>query len=101
MTGGGGFLGIDVRVSGTIGPRIGAGLLFGLLPALHYGRPDLHQALKEGGRTAGTGRSRYRARNGLVVVQVALALVLLISSGLMVRSVQSLRQVDPGFQADG
>ncbi|MHB1328204.1 MAG: ABC transporter permease [Gemmatimonadales bacterium] len=92
-------IGLDLRVLGfTAVISLMAGLLFGLLPALKYGRPDLHRALKEGSRGGGADRSRFRARNGLVVVQVALALVLLIGSGLMVRSVQSLQAIDPGFR---
>ncbi len=92
-------IGVDLRVLGfTAAISLVAGLLFGLLPALKYGRPDLHRALKEGSRGGGADRARFRARNGLVVVQVALALVLLIGSGLMVRSVQSLQAVDPGFR---
>ena len=77
---------------------VAAGLLFGLVPAARYGRPDPIVGLKEGGRGSSGGRDRHRIRNGLVVVQVALALVLLIGSGLMVRSVQALRRVDPGVR---
>ncbi|MBX3145197.1 MAG: ABC transporter permease [Gemmatimonadales bacterium] len=92
-------IGLDLRVLGfTAAISLVAGLLFGLWPALKYGRPDLHRALKEGSRGGGSDRARFRARNGLVVVQVALALVLLIGSGLMVRSVRSLQAVDPGFR---
>jgi MFS family permease len=54
-------------------------------------------ALKEGGRGSSSGRERHRARNALVIAQMALALVLLIGSGLMIRSFQALRNVDPGF----
>ncbi|HSR43002.1 MAG TPA: ABC transporter permease, partial [Longimicrobiales bacterium] len=74
-----------------------AGLLFGLFPLIRYGRPELVPSLKEGGRGGGRGRERHRARNALVVVQVATALVLLVGSGLMIRSFQALRSVDPGF----
>lgn len=73
-----------------------AGLLCGLMPALRGGG-DPALALKEGGRSAMAGRGRLRARNLLVVAQIALALVLLAGSGLMVRSFHQLRQVDPGF----
>ncbi len=74
-----------------------AGLLFGIIPVLKYGRPDLNAGLKEGGRTLSTGRERHRVRNGLVVSQVALALLLLISSGLMLRTFQAMKKVQPGF----
>ena len=75
----------------------GAGVLFGLIPVFKYAGPKLGTALREGGRTLSEGRERHRARNILVVVQVALALVLLISSGLMLRTFQALKQVQPGF----
>ena len=75
---------------------VAAGLLFGLAPALNVASPSL-AALKDGGRTAGDGRDRHRTRNVLVVTEIALALVLLISSALMIRTFQALRRVDPGF----
>ena len=74
-----------------------AGLLFGLLPVLKFVRPQLTSALKEGGRSSSAGKARHRARNTLVVVEVALAVVLLVASGLMIRTFQAMRQVDPGF----
>jgi predicted permease len=74
-----------------------AGFLFGLIPVFKYARPDLASALKEGGRTLSHGKERHRARNALVVSQIALALVLLVSSGLMIRTFQALRKVQPGF----
>ncbi len=81
----------------TLGVSVFAGLLFGVLPVLHQGAPALVSALKEGGRGAGDGRERHRLRNLLVVSQVALASVLLIGSGLMIRSFQALQEVHPGF----
>jgi predicted permease len=75
-----------------------AGFAFGLFPLFRYGRPDLAPALKEGGRGGMPGRERHRLRNGLVVGQVALALVLLVGSGLMVRTFQALRNVSPGVE---
>jgi putative ABC transport system permease protein len=74
-----------------------AGLLFGLLPVLKFANPQLASALKEGGRASSDGRSRHRARNTLVVVEIALAVVLLIGSGLMMRTFQAMRRLDPGF----
>jgi predicted permease len=82
----------------TVVLSILAGMFFGVFPMLRYRRTDHVVALKEGGRGAGASRARHRTRNGLVVAQMALALVLLIGSGLMIRSFQSLRQVNPGFQ---
>ena len=72
-------------------------LLFGLIPALKYAGPRTLQALKSVGRTTSTSRERHRARNLLVIGQVAMALVLLVSAGLMIRTFQALRTVDPGF----
>ncbi len=74
------------------------GFCVGLLPILRNRDFSLVKGLKEGGRGAGSGKERHRARNGLVVVQMALALVLLVGSGLMIRSFQALRNVDPGFR---
>jgi predicted permease len=73
------------------------GLLFGSAPVLKYARAHLGSGLRDGGRTLSVSRERRRARNTLVVVQVALALVLLISSGLMIRTFRALTQVQPGF----
>ena len=80
---------------------IAAGLLFGLLPVLRHASPHLALALKEGGRGSSDGRERHRARNTLVVAQVALALVLLVASGLMVRTFLAMRDVPPGFTNPG
>ena len=78
-------------------------LLFGLVPMARYGIDNLAGQLRDGGGARGStgGRDRHRLRNGLVVTQVALALVLLVGSGLMFRSFQALRDVDPGFDPDG
>jgi putative ABC transport system permease protein len=74
-----------------------AGLLFGMLPVLKFARPQLANALKEGGRLSSVGKARHRARNTLVVAEIALAVVLLVASGLMIRTFQAMRKVDPGF----
>jgi predicted permease len=74
-----------------------SGLLFGLLPALKYAGPRTSLALRSAGRTISVSRERHRARNLLVVGQVAMALVLLVSAGLMIRTFEALRTVEPGF----
>ncbi|HEX4749974.1 MAG TPA: ABC transporter permease [Bryobacteraceae bacterium] len=73
------------------------GFLFGLAPVLRYASSRLAGGLRDGGRSISVSRERHRARNTLVVVQVALALILLISSGLMIRTFRALNQVQPGF----
>jgi predicted permease len=72
------------------------GVLFGLVPAIQAARPDLTVALAEGGRS-GSSAGRQRFRRGLVVMQIALALMLVTSAGLLIRSFVRLRGVDPGF----
>lgn len=81
----------------TLGISILAGVLFGCIPVFKYAAAPVGTLLREGGRALSAGKGRLRARNVLVVVQVALALVLLISSGLMIRTFQALRKVHPGF----
>jgi predicted permease len=76
-------------------------LAFGLIPALKYARPRISAVLRSGGRNASYSRERHRVRNILVVAQVALALVLLVSSGLMIRTFYALRTVEPGFTGPG
>jgi putative ABC transport system permease protein len=80
----------------TLAISVLTGLLFGLIPVMRFGTPNV-VALKEGGRSASDAPGRHRGRNALVVSEIALALVLLIVSGLMVRTFIALRQVDPGF----
>jgi predicted permease len=82
----------------TLGISVFAGLLLGLLPVIKFGSLNLVSALKEGGRGGSEGKERHRARSALVVSQIALALVLLIASGLMIRSFQALKRVHPGFE---
>lgn len=79
---------------------LGTGLLFGIAPALQMARTDLHETLKEGGRGAVSRRGSLTLRRGLVVSTVALALTLLVSAGLLVRSFARLVDVDPGFRPD-
>jgi predicted permease len=89
---------IDARTLGfTLLLSVFSGLVFGLIPALKYAGPRATLALRSAGRTSSVSRERHRARNVLVVAQVAMALVLLISAGLMIRTFQALRTVDPGF----
>src|SRR5690606_16917363 len=74
---------------------------FGVFPMLRSGSRDLSGRLRDGGGRGPTGSAeRHRLRSGLVVAQVALALVLLVGSGLMLRSFQALRTIDPGFDAE-
>jgi predicted permease len=91
-------IGIDpVVLTFTLGVSLLSGVLFGVMPVVKYAGPRLATALRGVGRTFSDGRERHRARNTLVVAQVALALVLLVGSGLMLRTVQHLRRVQPGF----
>lgn len=76
-----------------------AGVLLGVLPVWKNLGAKLQMALRSGGRTMSEGRDRHRARNSLVVVQVALAVVLLIGAGLLLRTMAALYQVEPGFRA--
>ena len=84
----------------TIGVSVVSGLVFGLIPVAKYARPRASTALRDalhGGRSLTQSRERHRAQNALVVAQVALAVVLLVASGLMIRSFEALRHVRPGF----
>ena len=82
----------------TLVLSVGAGLLFGVIPVLKYAAPRITVALRAGSRTVSQSRERHRARNSLVILQTALAVVLLIGSGLMIRTFQVLRHVQPGFR---
>lgn len=81
----------------TISVALVAGILLGTLPMLRVGRQGLFHGLKEGGRTSTDNRHRHRTQNSLVVIQMALAMILLVGCGLMVRSFIRLQSVDPGF----
>ncbi|HXG67845.1 MAG TPA: ABC transporter permease [Blastocatellia bacterium] len=76
------------------------GLGFGLAPALQASKPDLNETLKDAGRGSSGGVHRARVRNALVVAEVALALVLLVGGGLLIRSFIQLQQVKPGFNTE-
>jgi predicted permease len=89
-------IGLDSRVLVfTLAVSLFTGIVFGLVPALQASKPDLNESLKEGGRGSSAGRPRVR--NLLVVSEVALALILLIGAGLMIRSILQLRDVAPGL----
>ena len=93
-------LGIDhTALAFTAGLALLTGVVFGLVPALQASRPDLVAVLREGGRSVG-GAARRRFRDGLVVAEIALSLVLLVGAGLLLRSVLALQNADPGFRAD-
>ena len=81
----------------TAAVSVVSGLLFGGITALKHTGRGIASALRAGGRSASDGRERQRTRNALVVVQVALALILLVGSGLMIRTFVALRAVQPGF----
>ena len=93
---------IDPTVLGfALAASVVSGLIFGLAPIVKVVGPksgfSLTSFLRGGARWASAGKSQHRSQNALVVLQVALALVLLVSSGLMIRTFQNLRHVDPGF----
>jgi predicted permease len=93
---------LDARVVGfTLLVAIASGVLFGIPPAVRGGRGNLQGALREGGHGHSVGRKALRLTGLLVSIEVALALVLVVGAGLMVRSAWTLRQVDPGFHVDG
>jgi predicted permease len=83
----------------TLGLALFVSLVIGLIPVIKYSGIALNTGLREGGRAMSQGRERHRARKALVVVQVALALLLLVCSGLMIRTFQALMHVSPGFAA--
>jgi len=83
----------------TLGISLLTGVIFGLAPAFEATRLNLHESLKEGGKNIGGGMRSHRLRNSLVILEVALALVLLVCAGLLIRSFARLQSVDPGFNA--
>ncbi len=94
-------IGLDWRVLlFTLGVSVLTGILFGLVPALQVSGGNVYDTLKEGGRS-GQGGARGRLRSSLIVAEMALALMLLIGAGLLMRSFWQLQQVSPGFQPNG
>jgi len=92
----------DVGIDGkvllfTLGITVLASVLCVLIPVLKYGGAQLSTGIREGGRALSQSRRQHRARNALVVVQVSMAVVLLICSGLMIRTFRALTNVNPGF----
>ncbi len=79
----------------TLGTSVLTGVVFGLIPALKMIRPDTHETLKEGGR--GASGARHRTQSVFIVVEMAMAVVLLIGAGLMIRTLSALGNVNPGF----
>jgi len=85
----------------ALGVTIVTAVATGLLPALRAARPDLTDSLKEGTSGAGTGHARQRLRAALVISEIALAVVLVVGAGLLIRSLWRLRAVNPGFDPQG
>jgi putative ABC transport system permease protein len=95
---------LDIRIDSTVlaftfAASIAATLVFGAIPILKVGAPRAVAALRGAARVYAAGRERQRVRNALVVTQVALALVLLVAAGLMIRTFGALRDVESGIQA--
>jgi predicted permease len=96
------MIGIDGRILAfTLGISLLTGLLFGLAPALNSLKLNLNELLKEGARAASGGKRQRRVRDAMVIAEVALALMLLVGAGLLMRSFVKLLQVDPGFRPEG
>jgi putative ABC transport system permease protein len=91
---------INAAVLGfTLGISLLTGVIFGLVPAFEATRVNLTESLKEGGKNIGGSIRSHRLRNSLVIAEIALALVLLVCAGLLIRSFARLQSVDPGFNA--
>lgn len=94
-------IGMDARVLAfTFGLSLLTGTIFGLLPAWSASRRGVSEALNEGGRSGTAGRSRRRLRNTFVVVELALALILMVGAGLLIKTFWKLRSVEPGFNPE-
>ena len=95
-------IGLDATVLGfTAAVTVAAGVLFGLVPALRAMRPNVMDVLQDGNRGATAGRTTRVLSNVMVIAEVALALMLLVSAGLLVRSFARLTSVDPGYRTSG
>ena len=95
----------EIRLDGsvlsfTLLVSLFTGLMFGLAPAIHASKPDLNEALKEGGHGCAEGRHRQRVRAILVVAEVALAMMLLAGAGLMINSFVRFSRINPGFEPE-
>jgi len=94
-------VGLNLSVLGfTVGLAALTGLVFGIVPALASSRTNVNATLKEGGRSSMEGRQNNRVREVLVVAEVAIAMVLLVGAGLLLRSFQHVLETDPGFQPE-
>lgn len=94
-------IGVDGRVLGfTFGISLLTGVIFGLLPAWAASRGGVNEALKESGRNATAGGARQRLRSTFVVVQLAVALILLVAAGLLIKTFWQLRSIETGFNPD-
>jgi putative ABC transport system permease protein len=97
-----GEIGLDGRVVlFTLAVSVLAGLVFGLAPLLHLSTRSMAVALKEGAQRTTAAAARLRLRRGLVISEMALAALLVIGAGLLIRSLQKLQRVDPGFDPRG
>jgi putative ABC transport system permease protein len=85
----------------ALATTVGTVLLFALAPALAATRVSASETLKDGGRGATTGRARLRARQLMVIGEIALSVVLIVGGGLMIRTVQGIMAIDPGFRSEG
>jgi putative ABC transport system permease protein len=85
----------------TVGVALATGLVFGLAPLLHMGEQAVTAAIKEGGMRTTVSAGRNRVRRGLVVAEVALAVMLVIGAGLLIRTFSNLTSVDAGFDPEG
>ncbi|MGB8459598.1 MAG: ABC transporter permease [Candidatus Acidiferrum sp.] len=94
-------IGLDPSVLAfTAGVSLFTGVLFGIMPAMRTAKLDLRKALNEGSRGATAGPGQHRLRGALVAMEIALAMLLLVGSGLLLRSFSRLQEVPPGFQPD-